>query len=253
MVLLSSFFNWVITNAAHLMSLLSSVMLLVCTQSITSFTSLVLQYQSINSSYVLRVWQVIFVHQLNCFFKYFSFLYCVNIVELINFELIKVLNFPHPSLRPPHSVQYVVLSPIVQVQSLFSFALFVEFQHYSYHFLQVSLSPLIAVVTANLSFESFALDQTTFALLLEVTLSLSKKHVISVYILSHLADFDSRMSLLKYYLESTTFFGLQLDDDRVHAPNHEIPVGQEIFIIHSSLIHTIIRYISIGHFTLRGK
>ena len=65
----------------------------------------------------------------------------------------------------------------------------------------------VIVVTANLSFESFALDHTTFALLLETTLVLSKKHAISVYIFQHLADFDSSMSLHKFYLMPTTFFG----------------------------------------------
>ena len=36
-------------------------------------------------------------------------------------------------------------------------------------------------------------------LILETTLFLSKKHAISVYIISNLADFDSSMSLYKYY------------------------------------------------------
>ena len=59
----------------------------------------------------------------------------------------------------------------------------------------------------GLSFESFALDHKTVALLLQTTLFLSKKQAISVYTLSHLADFDGSMSLQKYYLVSTTFFG----------------------------------------------
>ena len=85
------------------------------------------------------------------------------------------------------------------------FAPLFELQHYFHQVLQVSLSPLIAVVTATLLFESFVLDHTTFAVLLETTLFLSKKHAISVYIFSHLADFDS-VPLHKYYLVSTTFF-----------------------------------------------
>ena len=46
------------------------------------------------------------------------------------------------------------------------------------------LSPLIAVVPVNLSFESFVLDHTTSALLLETIFFLSKKHAIYAYILS---------------------------------------------------------------------
>ena len=67
-----------------------------------------------------------------------------------------------------------------------------------------------SLLSSNLSFESFVLDRTTFALLFKTTLFLSKKHRISVYILSHLTGFDSSMSLHKYYLASNTFFGKYL-------------------------------------------
>ena len=95
------------------------------------------------------------------------------------------------------------------MQCLFGFAPLAKLQHHFLHFLKFLLSPLIAVMRANLSFESFALDHTTFALLLETTLFLSKKHEISVYLLSHLADFDSSISLHKHDLVSTIFFGQQ--------------------------------------------
>ena len=42
-------------------------------------------------------------------------------------------------------------------------------------------------------------------------------HAIYASILSHLAEFDSSMSLHKYYLVSTTFFGQQLDDEQTCA------------------------------------
>ena len=61
-------------------------------------------------------------------------------------------------------------------------------------------------MTAYFSFESFTLDHKTFALLLETALIVSKKHAISAYILSGLADFDDSMSFHKHYLVSTTFF-----------------------------------------------
>ena len=47
--------NWVITNAAHLTSLLSSVMLLVCIESIISLTSLVFSF-NLTQSILLRFW-----------------------------------------------------------------------------------------------------------------------------------------------------------------------------------------------------
>ena len=75
-------------------------------------------------------------------------------------------------------------------------------------------------MTVNLSFESFTLDHSTFALLLQATLFLSKKHGISIYILSHLADLDSSMSFHKYYIVSTHFFGQRFED------NHGTPAGE---------------------------
>ena len=51
----------------------------------------------------------------------------------------------------------------------------------------------VTVVAIKPSFESFELDHAAFALLLQINLFLSRKHTISVYILSHL--FGSRMSL----------------------------------------------------------
>ena len=206
--------NWVITNAPHLTSLLSSGMPLVCAESITTSTSLVFSF-NLTLSILIRFWgfdKLSFFISLTIFSSMFCSLlcqYCRN--------LSIALNFLQLSLRPPHSVQYVVLSPFVQVQCLFDFTHLVELQHYFHRFLQVSLSSVIAIVTTNFSFESFVLDHKTFALLLETTLFLSKKHAISVYILSHLAGFDSSMSLHKYYLMSTYFFVYQVDDDRAHA------------------------------------
>ena len=101
----------------------------------------------------------------------------------------------------------------------------------------------------NQSFESFALDHTTFALLRETTLFLTKKYAVSVYVLSHLADFRSRLSLRKYYLLSTTCFDSSLITTGPACPNHGSAAAIETFNIHSSLIHVVIRYICIGHFT----
>ena len=64
------------------------------------------------------------------------------------------------------------------------------------------LISLVTVMAINSSFESFALDQTQFTLLLQTNLFLSRKNAISVYILSHLVDFGSRMPLRKHYLQS---------------------------------------------------
>ena len=135
---------------------------------------------------------------------------------------------------------------------MYGLAHLVDFQHYFHHFLQVSLSLLISAVTANLTFEPFALDQKTFALLLETTLFLSKRHAISAYILSHLTDFHSSMSLHKYCLVSTIFSDSSLMTTRPTRPNHGTPAGRETFTTHFNLIHVIIRYICIGHFTHTG-
>ena len=68
-------------------------------------------------------------------------------------------------LCPPHFVKYDILSSVVFIQCLFSFASLIEFQNYFCHFLQVSISPLVSVVTANPSLESVPLHDTVFALL----------------------------------------------------------------------------------------
>ena len=114
------------------------------------------------------------------------------------------------------------------------------------------LSPLIAFVTINFSFESFALYHTTFTLLLE-TILFSKNHAISAYILSHLDDFGSSMSLHKYYLVLTTFLDSSFMKTNSACPNDGTPASRETFNIHSSLIHVVIRYICIGYFIYRGK
>ena len=56
---------------------------------------------------------------------------------------------------------------------------------------------------------------------------LSKKHAISVYILSHQADFDSSMSLHKYYFVSTTFSDSSLMMTGPARPNHGEPAGRD--------------------------
>ena len=61
----------------------------------------------------------------------------------------------------------------------------------------------VTVVAIKPSFEAFELDHAAFALLLQINLFLSRKHTISVYILSHL--FDSGISLWKYYLKGPLF------------------------------------------------
>ena len=114
------------------------------------------------------------------------------------------------------------------------------------------LSPLIAFVIIIFFFESFALYHTTFTLLLE-TILFSKKHAISAYILSHLDDFGSSMSLHKYYLVSITFLDSSFMKTNPACPNHGTPASRETFNIHSSLIHAVITYIYIGHFIHRGK
>ena len=89
-------------------------------------------------------------------------------------------------------------------------AVFYRFSSFSVLFLLLNfnistslLISLVIVLAINPSFESFAIDQTPFALLLQTNLFLSKKNAISVYILSHLADFGSRMPLRKYYLQGS--------------------------------------------------
>ena len=102
--------NWIITSVPHLTSLLSSVMLLVCTESITSSTSLVFSsislYQfflgseglaSCFSSLVQQFLKICFVSLLCHYCSDWSI----------------VPHFLYLSLRPPHPVQYVVLLPAV--------------------------------------------------------------------------------------------------------------------------------------------
>ena len=75
----------------------------------------------------------------------------------------------------------------------------------------------------------------------------------SVYILLHLADFDSSMLLNKYYLVSTTFLSSSLMTTGPVRPNHGTPPGRETFITHSSFIPTVtfvldISLIEVGEF-----
>ena len=137
---------------------------------------------------------------------------------------------------------------LYRFKGLFSFAPFVELRYYFHHFLISSN----CICDNKLSFESFALYHTTFTLLLE-TILFSKNHAISAYILSHLDDFGSSMSLHKYYLVLTTFLDSSFMKTNSACPNDGTPASRETFNIHSSLIHVVIRYICIGYFIYRGK
>ena len=67
--------------------------------------------------------------------------------------------------------------------------------------------------------------------------------------LLHLADFDSRMSIHKYYFVSTTFVNSSLMTNKHARLNHRAPARPKTFINNSSLSHAIIRYICIERFT----
>ena len=67
--------------------------------------------------------------------------------------------------------------------------------------------------------------------------------------LLYLADFDSRMSIHKYYLVSTTFVNSSLMTNKHARLNHRAPARPKTFINNSSLSRAIIRYICIERFT----
>ena len=183
--------NWVIDKVPHLTSLLPSVMLLVCTESITSSASLIFLF-----SFTLILFRFWGFGKLSFFIssKNFSSMFCLSTVSIL----------------PQFINEFAFSSPLTSFSSFCVICCFVNCCIgsvlarfcYSYSasklFLLLSSTSVVAVVTVYLSFKSFALDHTTFALLLETTPFLSKKHAISI--LLHLADFDSCMSLRKYYL-----------------------------------------------------
>ena len=135
---------------------------------------------------------------------------------------------------------------------MFGFAPLFELQHYFHQVLQVSLSPLIAVVTATLLFESFVLDHTTFAVLLETTLFFQK----SMQSLSISSHTWLPLIVVCHYtniiLCRPLFSNGSLMTTGPKRPNHRTPARQETFVIHSSLIHAIIRYICTEHFAHRS-
>ena len=112
---------------------------------------------------------------------------------------------------------------------------------------------LTAVVTANLSFESFVFDQATFAFLLEATLFLSKKRAISVNIFSQLAVI---LVVACHYTDIILCRPLLSDRSLMRIGHVGSNPGRhsvrETFDINSSLIHTVITYICSGYFTHRG-
>ena len=143
---------------------------------------------------------------MQCLTLSISSVFSFNVILSILFKFwgFGKLSFSNSSTIFPSIFCFSIVSILTLCNMLFFHLLF-RFSVYSvlllllsfhivelHHFPQVFLSPLIVVVTANRSYESFALDHKASTLQLQTNLFLSRKFATFAYIFSHLAGLNNK-------------------------------------------------------------